>query len=172
MLPRMLTLCGLLIVSWLVMTFTHEVGHIVGGWLGGATLTEFDVAPWRLPYSVQHPDPHPLLTLWSGPVFGVLVPGLLAVLIRQRWIIFIADFCLVANGAYLTLAWVAGDRMLDTPRLLDAGASPIAIGAFCLLATGLGYVRFRGDCVRLLAHPTPPTLPDTQISPPSPDRTL
>lgn len=153
MATRVVTLCILIVASWFVMTFTHEVGHIIGGWLGGATLTEFDIAPWRLPYSVPHPDLHPLLTLWSGPVLGVMTPGILAVLIRQRWIVFIADFCLLANRAYLSLAWVAGDRLLDTPRLLDAGASPAGIAAFCLLATGVGYVRFRRDCTGLLTRP-------------------
>lgn len=133
------------------MTFTHEVGHLVGGWIGGATLTDFDIIPWHLPYSVHHPDPHPLLTLWSGPVLGVIAPCTLAILFRHRWLVFVADFCLLANGIYLTLAWIAGDRLLDTPRLLSAGAPPLLIAMFCMLATGMGYVRFRRDCMDLLS---------------------
>ena len=133
------------------MTFTHESGHMVGGFVGGARLTDFEVAPWRLPYSLHSPDPHPLLTLWAGPVLGIAVPGLMAMVLRYSWTRFIADFCLLANGLYVALSGVAGDRLLDTPRLLDAGASPIGIVAFCALTIGVGYVRFRGDCVAVLS---------------------
>lgn len=150
---RIVTFAFLLAASWFVVTFTHEIGHIVGGWIGGATLTDFDIAPWRLPYSVHHPDPHPLLTLWAGPVLGVVVPGLAALLFRRRWLVFIADFCLLANGGYLTLGWIAGDRLLDTPRLLHAGASPLVVAAFCILATGVGYVRFRRDATEYWRSP-------------------
>ncbi len=149
---RSFAFVNLLVVAWLVMTFTHEVGHLLGGWIGGATLTDYDIVPWRLPYSVHHPDPHPQLTLWSGPVLGVIVPGLIAVLFRHRRLILIADFCLLANGVYLSLAWVAGDRLLDTPRLLSAGASPLVIALFCVLATVVGYVRFRRDCMKVLSR--------------------
>lgn len=64
---------------------------------------------------------------------------------------FVADFCLVANGGYLTLAWLSGDRFLDTPRLLDAGAEPATIVLYCLLTIGTGYVWFRSDCMHYLS---------------------
>ena len=35
----------LLVASWIVMTMSHEVGHLVGGWAGGGTLSDFDLAP-------------------------------------------------------------------------------------------------------------------------------
>ncbi len=141
----------MLVTCWVVMTFTHETGHMIGGWVGGATLTDFDIAPWRLPFSLHNPDPYPLLTLWAGPVLGVLVPVIVAILVRHRWTIFIADFCMLANGCYLMLAWFAGDRFLDTPRLLDSGASPIAIAVYCALTIGIGYFRFRQDCLLMLS---------------------
>ena len=141
----------LLAVSWTVMTVCHEVGHLVGGWAGGATLIQADVVPWRLPYSLHQPDPFPLLTLWSGPLLGIAIPVAIAALIRQDWAWFIADFCLVANGAYLALAWVTSDRLLDTHRLLAAGASPLTIATFCLITIAVGYVRFRRDCVAMLS---------------------
>ncbi|MEL7264973.1 MAG: hypothetical protein AAFP69_09250 [Planctomycetota bacterium] len=138
------------------MTFTHELGHIIGGACCGATLTDFDLAPWRLPYSLHSPDPHPLVTLWAGPLLGVVVPVLAAVMIRRHWAWFIADFCLIANGGYLALAWLSGDRFLDTPRLLAAGAHPATITVYCVSTISLGYVWFRSDCIRFLT-PDPPT---------------
>ncbi|MEM9364814.1 MAG: hypothetical protein AAGD07_02385 [Planctomycetota bacterium] len=134
------------------MTFTHECGHIVGGMTCGATLTDFDLAPWRLPYSMHSPDPNPLVTLWSGPLLGVAVPLLAASIIRQHWAWFIADFCMVANGVYLALAWLSGDRFLDTPRLLAAGTHPASIVVYCLFTIGFGYAQFRSDCIRLLGE--------------------
>lgn len=136
-----------LLLSWVVMTLTHELGHLFGGWLGGATLVEFDLTPWRLPFSLHQPDPHPLLTLWSGPLLGVLLPLLLAAAIGRPWAWFVADFCLIANGSYLAAAWVSGDPHLDTPRLMQAGANPLWVGLYCLVTIGVGYLRFRRDCV-------------------------
>lgn len=135
------------------MTTTHEVGHLVGGWLSGATLIKFDLAPWRLPLSLHQPDPNPLVTLWGGPVLGIVFPFLLATVVRRPWGWFIADFCLLANGSYLALAWVAGDPHLDTPRMLAAGSHPLLILIFCLCTIAVGYHRFRDDCVECLRSP-------------------
>ena len=145
----------LLVASWVAMTVSHEVGHIVGGWAGGGTLTDFDLAPWRLPYSVHDPDPNPRLTLWAGPLLGVAVPVAVALAVRRRWSNFIADFCLIANGTYLALGWATGDPLLDTPKLLAAGTSPALIAAYCAVTIGVGYARFRADCVAVLAPRRP-----------------
>lgn len=74
MLRRYAIFAALLAFSWIVMTITHECGHIVGGMACGATLTDFDLVPWRMPYSLHSPDPQPLVTLWAGPLLGVVVP--------------------------------------------------------------------------------------------------
>ena len=66
---RIVQSCTLLLVAWIVMTTTHEVGHLIGGWLGGATLKEFDLTPWRLPYSIHQPDPRPLFDALVGTDF-------------------------------------------------------------------------------------------------------
>lgn len=159
----------LLVASWVVMTMSHEVGHLVGGWAGGGTLTDFDLAPWRLPYSVHNPDPNPRLTLWAGPLLGVVVPIAAALALRRHWSNFVADFCLIANGTYLALGWATGDPLLDTPKMLAAGTSPALIAAYCTVMIAVGYARFRADCVSVLAprgpssdregHP-PPAEPD------------
>ena len=143
----------LLTASWGVMTFTHEAGHIAGGWACGGTLREAHLLPWELPYSAFEPDPRPLITLWCGPVLGVLVPLALAAVVRRPWAWFVADFCVLANGTYLAVAWGTGDHLLDAPKLLARGAHPAALAAYCLLTLGFGYVGFRRQCVRALTPP-------------------
>lgn len=143
----------LLVVSWIVMTFTHEMGHIIGGMCCGGKLRDVDLWPWHLPYSIFDPDPLPLVTLWCGLLSGVLVPAIVAVLIRQEWMWFIAHFCVLANGVYIATAWLSGDRFLDTPRLLQQGASPVAIGLYCFVTIGFGYAGFRRSCKSVLFSP-------------------
>jgi hypothetical protein len=133
------------------MTFTHEVGHILCGWSCGGRLTSWELRPWRFPYSLFEPNPCPLTTLWGGPVLGVLIPFTLALAVRTRWSWFIAHFCLLANGVYLAAAWVSGDRFLDTPQLLQHGAPPAVIAAYCLLAITIGYRGFRRQCLSIVS---------------------
>jgi hypothetical protein len=147
---RVLHLVGLLIASWCVMAIVHESGHIVCGWSCGGRLQSADLRPWQLPYSLFEPDPHPLVTMWGGPVLGVVVPLALARLIRQDWIWFIAYFCLLSNGLYLATAWWTGDRYLDTAKLLEHGAHPLSIATYCLLCIGFGYIGFRREVLSVL----------------------
>jgi hypothetical protein len=102
---RVLRFAALLVLAWWVMTLTHELGHVVGGLVGGGRLQTLELRPWKLPLSIFQPDPHPLLTLWSGPILGVAVPYLVAALVRRPLAWFVADFCLLANGVYLAISW-------------------------------------------------------------------
>ena len=106
------------------MCVIHESGHLIGGWISGGDLLAFDLAPWRLPYSIFSPDPRPLVTLWCGPLLGVLVPILVALAVSKPQVWFVANFCVLANGVYIALAWYSGDAQLDTARLLRHGAHP------------------------------------------------
>lgn len=152
---RLMRFLLLLVASWVVMTFTHEMGHIVGGACCGGKLRSADLLPWHLPYSIFEPDPFPLVTLWAGLILGVLVPVAVAMIARRDEVWFIANFCILANGAYIATAWISGDRYLDTPKLLEHGASPIAIAIYCLLTIGFGYRGFRQSCVVAFKAPEP-----------------
>jgi hypothetical protein len=134
------------------MTFTHEIGHIIGGFCCGGTLTDADLLPWHLPYSFFNPDPYPLITLWCGPILGVAVPIAIAFVLQRDWSWLIAYFCLLANGAYIAVAWLSPDDQLDTTKLLNHGAHPITITLYCILTIGAGYVCFRRSCIRFFAH--------------------
>lgn len=115
-------------------------------------MLEADLWPWHLPHSQFVPDPWPLLTLWGGPIFGIAVPCGVALIVRRNWMWLIANFCVLANGVYLALAWISGEHLLDTARLLEAGTWPVSIAAYCFLAIGLGYWHFR-RCRGALAQP-------------------
>lgn len=150
---RVIRFLFLLVVSWVVMTFTHEIGHIIGGMCCGAVLQSADLVPWRLPYSLFEPDPFPLVTLWAGLIIGVLIPVAVAMIAGRVWIWFVAHFCILANGTYIAVGWWVGDRYLDTSKLLEHGASPILIAVYCLLTIGYGYIGFRRACISALSAP-------------------
>ncbi len=145
------------------MTLVHESGHLICGWLCGGTLLSADLLPWHLPYSIFEPDPHPLVTLWGGPVLGVAIPFSIAALFRLDWLWFIAYFCMLANGSYLATAWFTGDRYLDTTKLLQHGAHSWSIGIYCLLTIGFGYIGFRRQCVRMLSKRLPIDSSESEI---------
>jgi hypothetical protein len=151
MLHRGLHFGLLLAVSWCVMTFVHESGHVLCGWASGGTLQHADLAPWHLPHSSFDPDPHPLVTLWGGPILGAVVPLAVALVVRRGWMWFIAYFCVLANGSYLAVAWLTGESYLNTARLLQHGAHPATVAAYCAVTIGAGYVGFRRECIRVLS---------------------
>ena len=146
---------SLLVGAWCVMITTHETGHIIGGWLTGAKLSQADLRPWAMPYSMFDPNPLPLATMWSGPILGTLMPLLVAMAIRRQIGWFMAWFCVLANGGYLALAWLTGDRYLDTTQLRELGASPVSIAAFCVVTIVAGYRGFRKSCLEFLKPPEP-----------------
>src|ERR1019366_9319444 len=97
------------LASWLGMQAVHECGHVFG-----ALATDGDVARVVLhPLTISRTDlavnPHPLLVVWAGPIFGVLFPltlwGAIAALQLPSSFVFrfFAGFCLIANGAYIAV---------------------------------------------------------------------
>lgn len=132
------------------MVTTHELGHVIAGTLSGGQLVDAELRPWKLPHSHFMPDPRPLVTLWGGPILGVAMPLLMAAMIRRNWGWFIADFCVIAGGTYIALAWISNEPLLDTARLLKAGAPRWQIGLFCVVTVVPGYVRFRNRCAQWL----------------------
>ena len=139
---------GLILISWVIMTFTHEIGHILVGQCGGGKLIAYELLPWRIPYSLFSPDPNPLITLWGGLISGVLLPWILAIVVRQNWLQIISGFCILANGLYISTGWFIDAPHLDTQRLLKFGANPIPIILYCLVCLLIGYRMFRNSSIR------------------------
>lgn len=148
-------LVGLLIAGWCVMTVTHESGHILAGLLAGGKLAAYDLRPWSLPFSLFSSDPFPLVTLWAGPILGVVAPVTIAWLIRCHGTMFMAAFCAVANGAYLATGWLSGDPWLDTTKLLQHGAWPVSIAGYCVATIGWGYPILRREILNLFRDQIP-----------------
>ncbi|MGI9472333.1 MAG: M50 family metallopeptidase [Rubripirellula sp.] len=136
--------------AWLVMTITHELGHVVAALTGGAKLVALELRPWHLPHSLYVADPHPLITLWGGPAVGCLVPLAVAVAMRRPATWYVAWFCVVANAIYLLLGYYSGDAELDSTKMLQAGNSKIVLLAVAGVACTIGYVQFRKCCMGLI----------------------
>jgi hypothetical protein len=153
---RVLRFILLMTVAWCVMTLTHELGHVVGGWCSGGHLVAAELRPWRLPYSLFSPNPYPLVTLWSGLILGVALPVLAARVVSSAWMWCVAYFCVLANGSYIAVAWLSGDRLLDTAQLLEHGAHPATIVAYCLITIVCGYWGFRRSLLTWLRSPEQP----------------
>jgi hypothetical protein len=106
-LPQLALLIATLLASWLGMQAIHELGHVLGAVLGGGRIERVVLHPLTISRTDLASDPRPLLTVWAGPIFGVLLPlALWGIAVRTRMpcsflVRFFAGFCLIANGAYL-----------------------------------------------------------------------
>ncbi len=140
---RILPVMGLLLLSWIVMTTSHELGHLVCGYACGGSLIDYDLVPWRLPYSHFSPDPYPRITLWGGLILGIFFPVIIAVLLRRDWCWFIAYFCVLSNGLYIAAGWISGESELDTNKLFKNGESWETILIYCTMTLAIGYFGFR-----------------------------
>jgi hypothetical protein len=139
---RLLLGAGLLYATWLGMLGAHELGHCLHAWLSGGRVVRVSIPPLRFSQTIVHPNPHELLVVWGGPVWGVVLSvGLceLVRLMRRRVpyaLRFFAGFCLIANGAYIGVgglghAGAAGDlRGLGTPPavMVVCGAAAVVAG--------------------------------------------
>lgn len=122
---RVMLAALLLAACWWAMMAVHELGHVVGAHVTGGAVTEVVLVPWAISRTDVAPNPHPGFVVWAGPLMGVMLPLLCAVVIPQRCVsvrniaLFFAGFCLIANGAYIAVgAW---DRVGDCRDMLRAG---------------------------------------------------
>ncbi len=143
----------MLLWAWLVMTVSHELGHVIGGTASGAVLSALEIRPWQLPYTLFASDPNPQVTLWAGPIIGGAVPLLLAVCTGKSMIWFIAWFCVLANAVYLLVGYFSGDAQLDSTKILAAGTPTIVLLLFVTMTGPVSYVAFRQQCIRVMSNP-------------------
>ena len=108
----------------------HELGHVVGILATGGTIAKVVLYPLTISRTDASINPSPLLVVWAGPILGVLLPLIMAMVAsmgRLSWaylVLFFAGFCLIANGCYIGVG--SFGRIGDAGDMLRHG-SPIWI---------------------------------------------
>jgi hypothetical protein len=136
------------LLSWLGMQIVHEFGHVLGAWLSGGTVAKVVLRPLTISYTALATNPHPLLTVWAGPLIGAGLP--LAVwwcaaacnLPGTYLLRFFAGFCLIANGAYIGVGSLA--RIGDPAVMLANGAPVWQLWVFGVVTVPLGLWLWHG----------------------------
>ena len=147
-LQHFLFIVFLLMCCWFGMEATHEMGHVLAAWSSGASVERVVLVP------ISRTDTtgveYPVLLHGAGPVFGVVFPLLLWVLVRRfrhsaaYLFRFFAGFCLVANGAYIGCDFsVVGPT--DAGYLIEHGVSRWILVLFGLLCVSGGLLLWHGQ---------------------------
>ena len=128
--------------AWLAMQGVHEFGHVVGAWLTSAEVTKVALHPWIISRTDVGHNPHPLVVVWAGAVFGSVLP-LLAFLIAKvcrapgvYLFRFFAGVCLIANGVYI--AFGSANGTADPGVMMQHGSARWVIILFGILTAPLG----------------------------------
>jgi len=104
---------------WLLMQGIHELGHVLAAKVTGGTVSRVVWWVTSISRTDVDPNPSPLLVCWGGPLFGSIVPAIAVATVsrigrRSELAEFFAGFCLIANGAYLSVGSI--DRVGSDPR--------------------------------------------------------
>jgi len=128
--------------SWLGMQAIHECGHVLGARVTGGRVARVVLHPLTISRTDVAENPRPLIVVWSGPVFGVVLPLLLwgiAATAHAPWAFvlrFFAGFCLLANGLYIGVG--SFDRVGDCGEMLRNGSDPWQLWLFGAITAPVG----------------------------------
>jgi hypothetical protein len=132
----------LLYAAWLAMMAVHELGHLLHGWLSGATVSAVRIPLAGFSITEFSTNPHPHFVAWGGAVWGCILPLLGWMIFRlRRWpgrnlLQFFAGLCLISNGAYLGVGWTS--RAGDAGDLVAYGTPVWVLVTFGIAVTGTG----------------------------------
>ena len=144
-LHQIVLIASTLALSWFGMMAVHESGHVLTAWLTGATVVRVVLYPLTISRTDLGENPHPLIVVWGGPMFGVVVPLLAWIIARMPiWYLFrfFAGFCLIANGAYLGIG--SFDAVGDAGDLLRHGSPAWQLWLFGALCVPAGLLLWHG----------------------------
>ncbi len=133
-------------VSWLAMMAVHELGHILGAFITGGSVSSVVLHPLAISRTDVSPNPHPGIVVWLGPIVGCLLPIIFAAITPGRYFLlrnianFFAGFCLIANGAYITIGSFEG--IGDCGEMLQSGTPTWVMIAFGAVAIPLGLYQW------------------------------
>ena len=135
--------------SWFGMQAVHELGHVLGAWLTGGIVERVVLHPLTISRTDLGTNPQPLLVVWAGPVFGVLLPQAA----WGVWIVsripnsflarFFAGFCLLVNGTYIGLG--SFQEVGDCGEMLRHGSPIWLLWLFGLVAAPAGLGLWHGQ---------------------------
>lgn len=131
------------------MQAIHELGHILGALATRGKVSEVVLHPLTISRTELRENPHPLIVVWAGPVFGVLAPLILWAIcahLNSRFAFvlrFFAAFCLVANGLYISLG--SFSEVGDCREMLKHGSEKWQLWLFGLLTTPMGFWLWHGQ---------------------------
>jgi hypothetical protein len=138
-------------LSWLLMLAVHEAGHVLQGWLSGATLDAVHLPLLGFSRTDFVANPHPLFVAWGGALWGSVLP--LALLMAARCVAakrqvyllaWFAGFCLVANGAYLLGGAILSEGADDGSVILQHGGARWQLIGFGVVAVAAGLYLWNG----------------------------
>jgi hypothetical protein len=148
-LDQIVLLVSLGLSSWLGMQLVHEAGHIIGAWVTGGRVERVVLNPLTISRTDVGENPHPLIVVWAGPVFGVATPfvtWLAATSTRfsgSYLLRFFAGFCLIANGLYVGVGSFAG--IGDCGEMLRNGSPAWQLWLFGIVTVPGGVWLWHGQ---------------------------
>jgi Peptidase M50B-like len=148
-LHQIVLIVSTLLGSWLGMQAIHESGHVFGAWLTGGRVSRVALHPLTISRTDVVENSKPLIVVWAGPIFGVVVPlALWAVVAAVRLpgafvFRFFAGFCLLANGLYIGVG--SFDRVGDCGEMLRHGSEVWQLWLFGALTAPIGLWLWHGQ---------------------------
>jgi hypothetical protein len=124
------------------MQAVHESGHVIGAWMTGGRVARVVLYPLTISRTDLDHNPNPLVVVWAGPLFGVMVPLMVwAIATSVRFpgtfvLRFFAGFCLLANGLYIGIGSFNG--VGDCGEMLRHGSEMWQLWLFGALTAPVG----------------------------------
>lgn len=136
-------------LSWVGMMAVHEFGHVLGAWVTGETVQAVSIPVLGFSRTDVQPNPSPGLVVWAGPIVGVVLPLVMWLIAFrtcppkiEKPLRFFAGFCLLANGAYLSLGTF--DRIGDVGVMLDTGTPTWTLWLLGVISIPASFVLWHG----------------------------
>ena len=163
---QLLFVVSLVALSWFVMMAVHEFGHVSGAIITGGSIERVVLYPLTISHTDVSPNPHPAIVVWLGPVIGCVLPLAAFVTVPRRLTVvrnvtqFFAGFCLIANGAYISMGSV--DGIGDSGEILRTGTPLWLMHAFGAVAISQGlYLWHRLGSLKIFIHDPSVVVPRT-----------